>query len=176
MERRFEGWHRENQPVVAGINGGKLEHIAKEGSVTFWVLGVDNDVCAVDHSGGTEVGIRKRCRRNWVLFYEREQRTLQRQRERLADDPSLPAITRDGNTLEVAANASSAEELKLAFENGADGIGLFRTEMSFLERDGPPSEEEQFAIYLQAARLSAGRPVIIRTLALGGDKAAQYLN
>ncbi len=109
-------------------------------------------------------------------FYEREQRTLQRQRERLADDPSLPAITRDGNTLEVAANASSAEELKLAFENGADGIGLFRTEMSFLERDGPPSEEEQFAIYSQAARLSAGRPVIIRTLDLGGDKAAQYLN
>jgi len=51
MERRFEGRHGENQPVVAGINGGKLEHIAKEGSVSFWVLGVDDDVCAVDHSG-----------------------------------------------------------------------------------------------------------------------------
>ncbi|HZE80606.1 MAG TPA: phosphoenolpyruvate--protein phosphotransferase [Candidatus Polarisedimenticolia bacterium] len=109
-------------------------------------------------------------------FYEREQRTLQRQKERLADDPSSPAITRDGNTLEVAANASSAEELALAFENGAEGIGLFRTEMSFLERDRPPSEEEQFATYSQAVRLCAGRPIIIRTLDLGGDKAAPYLN
>ncbi len=109
-------------------------------------------------------------------FYEREQRTLERQRELLADDPSAPAITRDGKTLEVAANASSADELRLAFENGADGIGLFRTEMSFLERERPPSEEEQFAIYAQAVELSAGRPVIIRTLDLGGDKAAQYLN
>jgi len=109
-------------------------------------------------------------------FYEREQRTLERQRELLADDLSAPAITRDGKTLEIAANASSAEELRLAIENGADGIGLFRTEMTFLERERPPSEEEQFAIYAQAARLSAGRPVIIRTLDLGGDKAAQYLN
>jgi hypothetical protein len=57
MERRFEGWHCENQPVVAGINGGKLEHIAKEGSVSFWVLGVDNDVCAVDHSGFRKVTV-----------------------------------------------------------------------------------------------------------------------
>ena len=109
-------------------------------------------------------------------FYEREQRTLERQRELVADDLRPPAITTDGKTLEVAANASSVDELTAAFENGADGIGLFRTEMTFLERERPPSEEEQFAIYAQAARLSAGRPVIIRTLDLGGDKAAQYLN
>jgi len=61
-------------------------------------------------------------------------------------------------------------------ENNVVSHGQIGLEYSFLERDGPPSEEEQFAIYLQAARLSAGRPVIIRTLDLGGDKAAQYLN
>jgi len=51
MERCFERRHGENQPVVAGINGAKLKHIAKEGSVSFRILGVDNDMCAVDHSG-----------------------------------------------------------------------------------------------------------------------------
>ena len=65
--------------------------------------------------------------------------------------------------MEVAANASSGEELILAFEEGADGIGLFRTEMLFLGRDDAPSEAEQFAIYSEAARIAAGRPVIIRT-------------
>jgi len=51
MERCFERRHGENQPVVAGINGAKLKYIAKEGSVSFRILGVDNDMCAVDHSG-----------------------------------------------------------------------------------------------------------------------------
>jgi phosphoenolpyruvate-protein kinase (PTS system EI component) len=87
-----------------------------------------------------------------------------------------PAITTDGKTLEVAANASSYEEISLAFEKGADGIGLFRTEMVYLQRQRPPSEEEQFAIYAEAARAAAGRPVIIRTFDLGGDKGAPYLN
>ena len=50
MERRFEWRHGENQPAVASINGGKLKHIAKEGSVSFWILGVDNDMRAVDQA------------------------------------------------------------------------------------------------------------------------------
>jgi phosphoenolpyruvate-protein phosphotransferase len=109
-------------------------------------------------------------------FYEREQRTLALRREFLPVQTTGPAITADGKTLEVAANASSYEELSLAFENGADGIGLFRTEMAFLHRDCAPSEEEQFAIYSEAARIATGRPVIIRTFDLGGDKVAPYLN
>ncbi len=64
----------------------------------------------------------------------------------------------------------------MAFENGADGIGLFRTEMIFLGREQPPSEEEQFAIYSEAARTAGVRPVIIRTFDIGGDKKAPYLN
>ena len=109
-------------------------------------------------------------------FYEREQRTLALRQEFLPVRTTGPAITADGKTLEVAANASSYEELSLAFENGADGIGLFRTEMAFLHRDRAPSEEEQFAIYSEAARIATSRPVIIRTFDLGGDKAAPYLN
>jgi phosphoenolpyruvate-protein phosphotransferase len=109
-------------------------------------------------------------------FYERERRTLALRQEFLPPQTTGPAITSDGKTLEVAANASSYEELSLAFENGADGIGLFRTETAFLQRDHAPSEEEQFVIYAEAARAAAGRPVIIRTFDLGGDKAAPYLN
>jgi multiphosphoryl transfer protein len=109
-------------------------------------------------------------------FYERERRTLLRRQQFLPLQATGPAVTSDGKTMEVAANVSSYEELSRAFENGADGIGLFRTEAAFLERDHAPSEEEQFAIYSAAARATAGRPVIIRTFDLGGDKAAPYLN
>lgn len=109
-------------------------------------------------------------------FYEREQQTLQRRREVWSRQTGKPAITLDGQRIEVAANASSVEELAIAFENGADGIGLFRTEMIFLGREYPPSEEEQFTIYAEAARTAGGRPVVIRTFDVGGDKKVPYLN
>jgi len=108
-------------------------------------------------------------------YYEREQRVSQQRHGLPATNAGLAALTKDGKSLEVGANASSADEVNLAFQNGADGIGLFRTEMSFLERKQSPSEEEQFAIYAQAARLSTGRPLIIRTLDVGGDKTVEYL-
>jgi multiphosphoryl transfer protein len=109
-------------------------------------------------------------------FYEREQKTLERRKESWSRDVDKSAITADGRHLEVAANASSGEEVTQAFGNGADGIGLFRTEMIFLGREEAPSEEEQFAIYSEAARAAAGRPVVIRTFDIGGDKRVPYLN
>jgi multiphosphoryl transfer protein len=109
-------------------------------------------------------------------FYEREQITLDRRKQSWSSQAGCSATTTDGTSLEVAANASSGEELTLAFENGADGVGLFRTEMIFLGREQPPSEEEQFAIYSEAARSADGRPVIIRTFDIGGDKKVPYLN
>ena len=109
-------------------------------------------------------------------FYEREQKTVERRRQSWSGHANRSAITVDGRRFEVGANASSGEELAKAFENGADGIGLFRTEMIFLGRERAPSEEEQFAIYSEAARSARGRPVIIRTFDIGGDKQAPYLN
>ncbi len=109
-------------------------------------------------------------------FYEREQETLERRKQMWSNQSVQPALTSDGKRIEIGANASSGEELVLAFENGADGIGLFRTEMIFLGREEAPSEEEQFAIYSQAARTARNRPVIIRTLDVGGDKKVPYLN
>src|SRR5437588_3504276 len=84
------------------------------------------------------------------------------------------AITADGRMIEVAAKLASAEELEPAFANGAEGIGLFRTEMLFAGRDQPPSEDEQFEVYAQAARAACGRQVILRTFDIGGDKPVPY--
>lgn len=109
-------------------------------------------------------------------FYEREAEAERRRREVVSRYAQAPAVTGDGRTLEVAANVSSSGELPAAFELGADAVGLFRTEMLFVGRDGVPSEEEQFEVYKQAARAAAGRPVIIRTLDIGGDKPLLHLN
>jgi multiphosphoryl transfer protein len=109
-------------------------------------------------------------------YYERELRKLRRRQERLARSAPSPVVTRDGRPMEVAANVSTAEELGPAFSQGADGIGLFRTEMLFMDRATAPTEEEQFAVYVQAARAAGERPVIIRMVDIGGDKPVPYLN
>src|SRR5579864_1093491 len=109
-------------------------------------------------------------------YYERELKVFARRQMLSKMNSESEAVTKDAHKLEVAANASLAEEVSLAFQNGADGIGLFRTEMLFLERKQAPSEDDQFAIYSQAARIADGRPLIIRTLDVGGDKTLDYLN
>lgn len=82
----------------------------------------------------------------------------------------------DGRPLAVAANVGSLQEAELAKEAGAEGIGLFRTELLFLSRDTAPSEEEQYRIYRRTAELFPGLPVILRTLDAGGDKDAPCLD
>ena len=86
-----------------------------------------------------------------------------------------PGRTRDGKRIEVAANVGRPEDLAAAWAAGAEGIGLFRSEFLFLSRQEPPGEEEQFAAYARAARSAGGRPVIVRTLDVGGDKPLPYL-
>jgi len=87
-----------------------------------------------------------------------------------------PAITRDGVCIEVAANVNRVADAVRAIETGADGIGLMRTEFLFLDRNSPPDEEEQYLAYRAVVETMAGRPLIIRTLDIGGDKEAPYLN
>lgn len=85
------------------------------------------------------------------------------------------ARTADGKHVEVVANLATAADAQVALQAGAEGVGLLRTEFIFQERTEPPSEEEQVAIYRQVAEAMAGRPVVIRTLDIGGDKPAPYL-
>lgn len=108
--------------------------------------------------------------------YERERRKLRRRMERFEPFIAAPATTRDNNTIQIGANVATAEELAPAFKHGADGVGLFRTEMLFMDRDAAPTEDEQYAVFAQAARAAGGRPVIIRTFDVGGDKPVPYLN
>ncbi|HST43211.1 MAG TPA: phosphoenolpyruvate--protein phosphotransferase, partial [Conexibacter sp.] len=86
-----------------------------------------------------------------------------------------PATTRDGVTVEVAANAGAPADAVEAVSAGADGVGLFRTEFAFLDRATAPTEDEQLQIYSQAAEALGGRPLVIRTLDAGADKPLPYL-
>ena len=86
------------------------------------------------------------------------------------------ASTSDGVRIKVAANVSLPEEANGAFAAGAEGIGLFRTEMLFAGREDAPDEEEQFDAYRQALAAANGRPVVIRTFDIGGDKPVPWLN
>ena len=86
-----------------------------------------------------------------------------------------PAVTRDGHRIEVVANIGSPDDVPAAIENGAEGVGLLRTEFLFLERDSMPSEDEQVAAYTSVAKGLQGRPLILRTLDVGADKPLPYL-
>jgi len=86
------------------------------------------------------------------------------------------AVTPDGHRVEIAANVGSPNDVAPALEFGAEGVGLFRTEFLFMDRAAAPSEEEQFEAYRRAARAAGDRPLIIRTLDVGGDKPLPYLD
>ena len=95
----------------------------------------------------------------------------QRARQRAGE----PAVTADGTVIEVAANAGSSEDVRHAVQEGADGIGLLRTEFLFLDASSMPTEAEQAAVYADLAGILAGRPMIVRTLDVGADKPLPYL-
>ncbi|WP_410764672.1 phosphoenolpyruvate--protein phosphotransferase [Haloferax sp. DFSO60] len=84
--------------------------------------------------------------------------------------------TKDGVEIEVAANIGTLDDIDLAVERGADGVGLFRTEFLFLDRESPPDEEEQYEAYLKALEAFDGGRVVVRTLDIGGDKPIPYLD
>lgn len=81
-------------------------------------------------------------------------------------------ITIDGKKIMLYANIGNSKDLAAVLQNDAGGIGLFRSEFIYLERDTFPTEEEQFQIYRTVAETMAGKPVIIRTLDIGADKNA----
>lgn len=86
-----------------------------------------------------------------------------------------PTRTHDGRSVILAANIGNAEQADLAFSNDAEGIGLFRSEFLFMDTDCAPSEDIQYEAYRRVALAMEGKPVIIRTLDVGGDKEIEYL-
>ena len=89
---------------------------------------------------------------------------------------AAPAVMKDGTAIEVVANIGSTEDARVALDNGAEGVGLLRTEFLFLDRRDAPGEEEQFDAYQTIAEVMGERPVIVRTLDVGGDKPLAYLD
>ncbi|HVU56102.1 MAG TPA: phosphoenolpyruvate--protein phosphotransferase [Puia sp.] len=93
----------------------------------------------------------------------------------LASLKDIPALTVDGRRIRLLANISRVEDLEDAFRHGAEGVGLFRTEFLFMEKNSFPTEEEQFICYRNIALASKNNPITIRTLDIGGDKPLPYL-
>ncbi len=88
----------------------------------------------------------------------------------------LKSCSRDGFEVELACNIAKPEEADLVVESDGEGVGLFRSEFLFMDRDQPPSEDEQYLAYKTAVEKLKGRPLIVRTLDAGGDKQIPYLN
>jgi len=96
-------------------------------------------------------------------------------RQKLLQASHTPAKTRDGQHVEVFANIGNVQDAQNAVKNGAEGIGLLRTEFLFLTRDTPPSEAEQLTVLRQIGAVMGDRPVTVRTLDVGGDKEVPYI-
>jgi len=107
--------------------------------------------------------------------YEDKKKKYDANKELLKKYRELPSISKDGKKVEIAGNIGSPEDAKKVIENGGEGIGLFRTEFLFMDRDCMPTEEEQFESYKEVATAMEGKPVIIRTLDIGGDKEIPYM-
>src|SRR5207237_8432004 len=103
--------------------------------------------------------------------YRERQAELKAERQRLRRLKKTRATTEDGTPIELYANIELPQDVNEVLDAGAEGAGLFRTEFMFLNRKDLPAEEEQFEAYRQVAEAIQGRPVVLRTLDVGADKA-----
>ncbi|MGO8838181.1 MAG: phosphoenolpyruvate--protein phosphotransferase [Limisphaerales bacterium] len=95
--------------------------------------------------------------------------------EKLREIQNQPAVTLDGKPIHLSANIEDQNDIEAVIANGAEGVGLFRTEFLFINRDSLPTEEEQYKVYREVAVALKPNSIIIRTLDLGGDKFASHL-
>lgn len=164
---------------IVTATGGKTSHtaiMARAMGIPF-VFGIDGgvqtgDLLIVDGESG-DVFVNPDAATD-AAYRERRQRLVQK-RERLQSLVDVPAVTKDGRQVNLSANIASLQELEQALRRGAKGVGLFRTEMVYMDGDTWPKEAEQFEVYRKAAEALQGKPLIIRTLDIGGDKQLDYI-
>ena len=111
-----------------------------------------------------------------LASYEKLRAEEQHQREMLKEMKGKETVTRSGRKVQLFANIGGLSDVASVLQNDAGGIGLFRSEFIYLEKDDYPTEEEQFQIYKTVAQNMAGKKVIIRTLDIGADKQIGYFN
>lgn len=147
-------------PAVVGI-GEKLLERVKNGQEII-VDGTDGKVM-IDPD------------KNIVKYYQNKIEKYRQEEERKRKFIYEKAVTTDEFEIEVAGNIGNLSDLDIVLKQGADGVGLFRTEFLYMDRKQSPSEEEQFEVYKNAAIKTKDKPLIIRTLDIGGDKKLSYL-
>ncbi|MCQ6266490.1 phosphoenolpyruvate--protein phosphotransferase [Fictibacillus sp. WQ 8-8] len=109
-------------------------------------------------------------------LYKKKQEEYKAQKAEWAKLVNEQTTTADGHHAELAANIGTPQDVKGVLENGAEGVGLYRTEFLYMGRDELPTEEEQFKAYKEVLEKMEGKPVVIRTLDIGGDKELPYLD
>lgn len=147
-------------PAIVGL-GDQIDKIPNK--ETLAIDGVSGEIWTKNHS-------------NIIDDLRKRKKIDDEMRESSQAKAKAPACTKDGKTFQILANVSGAKEAKIAFENGAEGVGLFRTEFLFMNRDEMPSEEEQYQAYKEVCMSMKGYSVCIRTLDVGGDKPIPYLD
>lgn len=110
-----------------------------------------------------------------VSKYSTKAEALKKEKELLQIYKNQPSVTSDGHHVELAANIGGPEDAINADAYGAEGVGLYRTEFLYMDRDSLPTEEEQYQAYKAVLETMGERPVVIRTLDIGGDKKLPYL-
>ncbi|POZ55571.1 Phosphoenolpyruvate-protein phosphotransferase [Lysinibacillus sphaericus] len=110
-----------------------------------------------------------------AAFYMQQQQVQQQQRSELSQYVTLLSQSADGHSVEIAGNIGKPEDVEKVLLAAGDGIGLFRTEFLYMERQELPNEEEQFQAYRTVLEKMQGKPTIVRTLDIGGDKHLPYL-
>lgn len=174
-----------NPDNIAGILtevGGRTSHsaiLARAMEIPA-VLSIENicsdvkngDVVAIDGTSGIAI---VNPDEDTVKEYKQKLEEYKKEKALLAEYAGKPSVTKDGTKVELVCNIGKPEDAKKAVECDGEGIGLFRTEFLFMDRDSIPTEEEQFEAYKSVTETMKGKPVIIRTLDIGGDKAIPYL-
>lgn len=163
--------------------GGKTSHVAimARAMGVPYVLGLEGKLSTPIQNGdyliidGDEGCVYINPSDELVEEYKTRKAILQVRKDKLQTLAHLPAQTADGIAFQLAANISSVKELDQVLKNGASGVGLFRTEFLYMDRDSLPLEEEQFEVYKQVAEKLDGKRVVIRTLDIGGDKSLDYI-
>ncbi|EKO3840813.1 phosphoenolpyruvate--protein phosphotransferase [Vibrio harveyi] len=147
-------------PTIVGVEGSRLTDLLDEEVIVDGTLGI----VVTEITESVE------------RYYIQERKVKEIVSSRQAQFRDVAAQTSDGKVLEVAANIAHSVEAKAAFANGAEAVGLFRTEMLYMDRTCAPDEDELYNIFCQACDAANGKSIIVRTIDIGGDKPVDYLN
>lgn len=147
-------------PTIVGVEGSRLTALLDEEVIVDGTLGI----VVTEITESVE------------RYYIQERKVKEIVSSRQAQFRDVAAQTSDGKVLEVAANIAHSVEAKAAFANGAEAVGLFRTEMLYMDRTCAPDEDELYNIFCQACDAANGKSIIVRTIDIGGDKPVDYLN